>query len=279
MIALFAGSNLGSGGDEPLRYAESDARRLRDTLVELGGVAPERALLVTGGGEAALWRGVAEARRRAEREAAAGRSVSFYFFYSGHGDDENLHLPDGPVAIAELRRRVGEVPARLRLVVLDACRTGGRSRGVHRGEAFALIATPRTLEGTVELRASAAGEAAQESDELGGAVFSHFLISGLRGAADDDHDARVTLDELYAYAWRRTLLRTGGGVALQHPEIAARLAGSGEIVLSRTSAESAYIEVGAAPIATWCSACRAAPPMARSLVKGGAWRCPPGASW
>jgi hypothetical protein len=43
---------------------------------------------------------------------------------------------------------------------------------------------PDESRGTVELRASSLGEAAQESAELSGAVFTHFLISGLRGGAD-----------------------------------------------------------------------------------------------
>jgi hypothetical protein len=83
----------------------------------------------------------------------------------------------------------------------------------------------------------------QESEELAGAVFTHFLVSGLRGGADVDGDGRVTLSELYTYAYRKTLMRTGTGVALQHPAMTLDTSGTGEIVLTRPSTASAFLEV------------------------------------
>jgi hypothetical protein len=164
------------------------------------------------------------------------------FYFSGHGDDEVLHMPRGNLPLAQLRSELARVPADLRITFLDACRTGGRGKGVHRGPAFALTTTPDEPHGTVEMRASAVGEAAQESEELAGAVFTHFLLSGLRGAADADGDRRVTFAELYAYSYRSTLLRTGSATVLQHPSLDVTLAGAGEVVLSRTAAAAAFIE-------------------------------------
>jgi uncharacterized caspase-like protein len=45
------------------------------------------------------------------------------------------------------------------------------------------------------IRSASDGEAAQESKELGGGSFTHYLLTGLRGAADFDH--RISLDEAY----------------------------------------------------------------------------------
>jgi hypothetical protein len=79
--------------------------------------------------------------------------------------------------------------------------------------------------------------------ELGGSVFTHYLLSGLRGEADRDNDDRVTLTELYAYAYRKTVLRTGTGEVLQHPAIQLQLSGAGEVVLSHLTAAVATLEV------------------------------------
>ena len=47
-LLLCVGSNLGGPDDPPLRYADTDARRFRDVMVELGQVQSSRALLIEG---------------------------------------------------------------------------------------------------------------------------------------------------------------------------------------------------------------------------------------
>lgn len=162
---------------------------------------------------------------------------------------EALHLPRGSLPIAQVRSELARIPADLRISFLDACRTGGRLKGVQRGPDFALASPAESARGTVELRASSIGEAAQESEELGGAIFTHFVLSGLRGLADLDGDRRVTVSELYAYVYRRTLFRTGsqGAAVLQHPAVMVDLSGAGEVVLSTPSSGAAALEVPAGP--------------------------------
>ena len=65
------------------------------------------------------------------------------------------------------------------------------------------------VRGHAILTASAEDEAAQESDRIGGSFFTHYLVSGLRGAADSSADGRVTLTEAYRFAFDETLARTG----------------------------------------------------------------------
>ncbi len=242
-IGIFVGANVGSADDDPLRYAESDARRMRAVLVELGDLRPERAILVVGGGPAQLRAALDEARGRAAELANVGRAVSFLFYFSGHGDESGLHLPRGEISLVALRDEISRIPAVLHVSILDACRTIGRGKGVRTGPAWNAIALPEAPHGTIELRASSLGEGSQESEELGGAIFSHYLASALRGAGDSDRDGQVTLAEAYAYAYRRTLMRTGGAPGLQHPTLTAALAGAGEIVLSRPQRAGAHLEV------------------------------------
>ncbi len=167
-LAVVVGANVGATEDEPLRYAESDAQRFRDLLLELGDVRSDRALLVLGGSPEDVLRSLTEVRGRAAEISRSGRRVLLFFYYSGHGDDDGLHLPRGTLPIAQLRAELLQIPADLRVTFLDACRSLGRAKGVQRGAAFALTATPDSPRGAVELRASSAGEAAQESEEYAG---------------------------------------------------------------------------------------------------------------
>jgi len=247
VVAVIASANLGGSDEEPLRYATSDARRMRELLGELGDVRPGNAIVVTAHAPAQLLAALRDAQQRVSALAGAGRRTTLVFYYSGHGDDGAIHLAKGALALKDLRAAVAAVPADLRLSILDACRTSGRAKGITLDSAFELQVEPDAPRGTVELRASAVGEAAQESDELGGAVFTHYLVSGLRGGADADGDGRVTLAELYAFAYKKTLLRTTSATVVQHPSMQMDLAGSGEVILTVPGAATAFIEVPRGP--------------------------------
>lgn len=76
-------------------------------------------------------------------------------------------------------------------------------------------------------------------------MFTHFLLAGLRGAADSDGDGQVSIDELYRHVYRRTLRRTGTGSALQHPTLTTHPSGAGELVVSRPVAAAAALQLPA----------------------------------
>ena len=63
------------------------------------------------------------------------------------------------------------------------------------------------------LTSSSEDEASQESDQIGSSFFTHYLVSGLRGAADASDDDLVTLEEVYRYAREETLTRTASTFA------------------------------------------------------------------
>lgn len=133
------------------------------------------------------------------------------------------------------------------MVVLDSCASGAliRSKGGVRRPSF-VVPEPTAVRGHAYLTSSSADEAAQESDALGGSFFTHFLVSGLRGAADARGDGRVTLDDAYRFAARETLARTARtAVGSQHATYDIRLSGSGDIVLSDLHRASASLVLGA----------------------------------
>jgi uncharacterized caspase-like protein len=94
----------------------------------------------------------------------------------------------------------------------------------------------------VLLTASADGEAAQESDDLGGAIFTHYWLGGLRGAVDTNGDHRVTLSESYEFAYHQTLYRSsrGSGV-LQRPAAIFDVRKANPVVLTQTGVDDTML--------------------------------------
>jgi hypothetical protein len=112
--------------------------------------------------------------------------------------------------------------------------------GVHR-QAFLSDASTKAR-GHAFLTASSADEAAQESDRIGAAFFTHYLVSGMRGAADANHDRRVTLNEAYQFAYNETLHRTETSRSgAQHPAYDFQLAGTGDLVVTDLHASGARL--------------------------------------
>jgi len=159
------------------------------------------------------------------------REIAVYHF------GEALHLAGQRFAVTGLRDAVAGVPSTARVLVVDACRSGAitRVKGGRPGPAFEVhLETPLGARGLAILTSSGAGEDAQESDELGSSLFTHFLTSALVGAGDRDGDGAVTLEEAFAYASERTVVATSSSQAgPQHPTFRYDLGGHGGLVITR----------------------------------------------
>jgi len=237
-FALLVGANGGDAGDQELLYAESDATRIAEILRELGGFAAEDVQVLTNATATDVRRSLAAIGARVEQ--TGGDSVLFVF-YSGHGDAESLHLKGTRLATRELRALVDGSTATVRVLVVDACRSGGftRRKGGRPGPAFAIDFEDRLRsKGVAILSSSTDGEDSQESDRLRASVFTHYLASALRGAADEDNDGRISLAEAFGYASQRTIAATTQTAAgPQHPTYRYDLTGREDVVLTFTAAQ------------------------------------------
>ena len=238
-FALVAAANDG-GPDRPLlRYAVSDARRFAAVLVELGGVSPANAILLEEPDRAELESAIDQLRTRVAEAArsasdADGGRTEILVYYSGHADETGLRLGEERFPYRTLRDRLDGIPADVRIAVLDACASGAftRLKGGQLQQPF-LVDESSAMRGHVFLTSSAETEAAQESDHIQASYFTHFLISGLRGAADANGEGKVTLNEAYQFAYDETLgrtLDTQGGA--QHPSYDIKLSGAGDVVIT-----------------------------------------------
>jgi len=237
--ALIAGSNTGGEGRVRLKYAQSDARSMAAVLEELGGVRVEDLVLLLGPDLARFQDGMRQVRQMvsAPREGEERRELIVY--YSGHSDEEGLILGRDRFPYDRLRQEINTIPADVKVAILDSCASGALTRakgGVVR-PAF-LFDASADMKGHAFITSSSADEAAQESDRIGGSYFTHYLVSGLRGAADTRGNGVVTLNEAYAFAFKETLASTEKTqYGPQHPAYDIHLTGSGDLVLTdlRTS--------------------------------------------
>ncbi|WP_426756898.1 caspase family protein [Myxococcus sp. Y35] len=238
-FALLVGSSEGGEGRERLRYAGSDALAMSRVLEELGGVAVADRVLLLEADREGLLAALERMKLLVEAANAEGARSELVLYYSGHSDGDGL-LPRGErLPYSALKQALRAVPVDVRIAILDSCGSGAVTRfkgGVHR-PGFLTDASSQ-VRGHAYLASSSADEVAQESDSIGASFFTHFLVTGLRGAADASGDGRVTLHEAYQFAFHETLARTErsqGGP--QHAAYDIQLAGSGDLVLTdlRTS--------------------------------------------
>ena len=244
-FVLAVGANSGGSDRALLRYAVSDAERFSQVLTDLGGVDTANVLLLREPKVRDLIQGLDQLNRRAaatKRPAGGGRT-EVLVYYSGHADEKGLLLGDDRYSYQSLRDRLQEIPADVRIAVLDACASGAftRIKGGKVRKAF-LVDESASTRGHAFLTSSAVTEAAQESDHIGASYFTHYLVSGLRGAADVTGDGRVTLHEAYQFAFDETLGKTAGsGAGAQHPNYEIDLSGSGDVVITDVRQTTAAI--------------------------------------
>jgi hypothetical protein len=248
-FALVAAANDGGPDRPPLQYALSDADRFARVIVTLGGVAADDAIVLKQPKLKQLEEALDLIKSRVSRARGAGNGgrSELVFYYSGHADDKGLLLGEDRYSYRSLRDRLDEVPADVRIAVLDACASGAitRLKGGRRQLAF-LVDESADMRGHAFLTSSAESEAAQESDRIQASYFSHYLISGLRGAADMSGEGKVTLNEAYQFAFNETLghtVETKGGA--QHPSYDINLSGTGEVVMTDLRQTSTTLVLGA----------------------------------
>jgi hypothetical protein len=240
-MAVVVGNNQGQGR-RTLHYAEADARKVRRTLIQLGGFAPQNTRLLLGRDARAVWRAIRAIERQMRRLRGPGDRILFLFYYSGHADGDALELGDSVLRYGRLRHYLERGGADVRVALIDSCRSGTlvAMKGGQPSPGYRVAVTDEIFSsGYAVITSSAANELSQESHEVRGSYFTHYLVSALHGAADTRRDGRITLDEAYRYVFAQTVARTsatvGGG---QHPMFAYNLRGWGGVVLSRTGGQS-----------------------------------------
>lgn len=240
-----------------LRYCDADMRALRSTLLRCSpGRVTETVTLHE------LFKGVRAkpTKRNIERELimlckSSAENDALIFAFSGHGllIDGKGHLcprdliPNRSTSFVSLDfvfQAMVSAEARVKICIIDACRREAESEDGQLPEASEMDfvqSLDSVPSGIVVLNACGVGEVSIESDQLRRGVFSHFLVTGLRGEADHDGDDKVTVSEAFRFAAYKTRAYTRTNTdTVQMPTLRGEFGPEAlDYVLTRTSQQNA----------------------------------------
>ncbi len=245
-FAMAVGANSGGKDRVRLHYAVSDAQAILNVLEELGGVEEDDILLLEEPDVRTFYTEIGKFQSRIEKSKAEYSRVEFIFYYSGHSDEDYILLGHEKISYENLRDTVNGIDADVRIAILDSCASGAftRIKGGKKRLPF-LMDSAYDMRGFAVMTSSSANEASQESDLIQSSFFTHYLISGMRGAADMSQDGRVTMNEAYQFAFNETLAQTTKTISgPQHPYTDIQMSGTGDVVMTDVRRASAILVLG-----------------------------------
>lgn len=243
--AVYIGCNYGGKSRERLLYAGSDAQSFKVAMSEIGGVTDDNSRILIDPSKENVDTALSEISQAILENNSNSKRSEFIFYYSGHSDENALLLGDAKYDYSKLKAAISAVPSDIHVVILDSCYSGNfiRTKGGQKRKPF-LIDDSSVVTGHAYLSSSSDNESSQESDEIAASYFTNAMITGLRGAADTSGDNKVTLNELYSYAFNDTLSKTESSKAgPQHPNFNITLVGSGDLVLSDLTTAEAMLSL------------------------------------
>jgi hypothetical protein len=221
-------------GRQVLRFAYRDAERLADTLTSVGRFKAEDVTVLRDPTREVLLSSLDAAVKQSH--AGPKQETMLLFYYSGHADVNALYPGGVAVPMADIKARLDQSGASVRVGVLDACRGGGwtGAKSLAPDAPFEIpVALGLRNEGSVFIASSSGVEDAHESEALEGSFFTHHLVAGMRGAADSSGDGEITLNEAYRYAQALTVRDTAiAATQPQHPSFEMHLAGRSDLPIA-----------------------------------------------
>jgi len=206
---------------EKLHYCGADMRALAEQLVA-AGFPKDQVFLMDDKAQETKYRPL---KPNIERQLEvvlrlAEREDLIVVAFSGHGvhldgksylcpTETRLSEPRTMVSLDTVYAQLDQCRATMKIFLVDACRNDprpGGQKGLKPTEGTKQFATSldRLPEGILLLTSCAAGQISMEEKEFGHGVFMHYVLEGLQGKADADHNGHVSLTELYRYANRET---------------------------------------------------------------------------
>jgi hypothetical protein len=201
-----------------LRFCGNDCTQLAKTLNERGGYSVYNVTLVVDNAQFPQEGPVRDTVMRSleQKFSELKADDQVLVFFSGHGyrdPDGSLYLctldfdaerpAETGVPVSWLRDQLAACPAKLKLLVLDACHAGSEKGASEKSVPSKDLGEPfRDIAGVVTLASSAAEEKSQLWEEKEQSLFTYWLNQGLKGHADENGDSEVDIDELNKYVHR-----------------------------------------------------------------------------
>lgn len=198
-----------------LKYTDDDAYRLNAFLQSPeGGALPDEQIRVLID-EAAERDVILNTLSTVAKEASENDVIIFYF--SGHGLQGSFlpHDYDGKDKVVKhqtVKDILESSDAKAKIVIADACHSGSfiATKGNHHGTIIDIYyaAFNESSGGFALMLSSKGDETSIESNGLRQGIFSHFLIKGLKGAANINDDQIITIDEVFKYVYNNVRFYT-----------------------------------------------------------------------
>jgi hypothetical protein len=246
-FAIIIGANDGGSGRVKLQYSVTDAKSVLKVLNEMGGVMQDDSVLLIEPSRKIFFSGMDAIHKKIKQSEKTSGKREFIFYYSGHSDEESILLGKEKISYKEIRDFINNVPSDVRIAILDSCSSGAftRLKGGKMRSPF-LVDSAFNMKGYAFMTSSSPDEASQESERIKGSFFTHYLVAGLRGAADMTQDGRITLNEAYQFAYNETLAGTEKTVSgPQHPNYNIQMAGTGDVVMTDIRKSSSVMIIDA----------------------------------
>jgi uncharacterized caspase-like protein len=242
-----------SPGIPRLKYSVPDADAIYETLVGPAGFKKENVLLLTDRSERKPTLRNIKWALGTFLGRSAKKDDTVLIFYAGHGapevdtrgverdglakylipadaDPDDLYSTALPMD--ELQTIFARIESERVVAFLDACYSGaagGRTFTAKRTRAGAVddlfLERLTRSKGRAIVTASRPSEVSIELPELGHGIFTYYLVSGLKGAADLNRDGIVSLQELYEYVEQQVTGKSRAVGGNQHPVMKGELEG------------------------------------------------------
>ena len=179
--ALLIGQNDGGAEVEPLKYAQLDARKFADILIQLADFAPDNVINLYDTDSTHLQQQIDTIASRLNADPRHDDAL-FLLYYSGHADGQSLLLGKTRYPLALIESQMSKLPAGIRIGIFDACQSGAITsfKGGRRAEPF-YLKSQQDIKGQVIIASAAAQERAQESSSLKGVCVLVSLVQWIAG--------------------------------------------------------------------------------------------------
>ncbi len=137
------------------------------------------------------------------------------FFYDGHGMPGGSCAYDQPIPYSDIVRLLAKSKAGSKLAFIDACHAGSALNPLNSTDWSSTVSGSQDIAFFVGCRPD---EGSLENEFIGAGFFTNALIKGMRGKSDKNADKRITVEELFRYAYNDVLVHSK---KQQHPQLIA----------------------------------------------------------
>ena len=214
----------------PLRYCISDAKAFYNFLIsDKGGSVPAENIYLLLDAKATSGNVIDKAK---QLFAKAGKKDRVIFYFSGHGSRYGLAMYDNTLYYKEIKNFFKKAKCDTKLMFVDACHTGS-VKGAEKVSVTRFKEKVNKIKGAKDnknkndlsdvniavMTAAKSEEVGWDTSEFEKAVFTHYLIKGLGGAANRDGNGYITIQELYYYVYQNVVDKTATYQTQQHPQL------------------------------------------------------------